>query len=116
MSRRRLVVGANEGMTAWAGQLISAVMMIIVTAYLLLCFLVIAPSGHAEVSRMVGSNYFRVPVTFGAIMLIWHAWLGGKSILMDYIKWAWLRVVKYIALVFYLALVLIWFLGVIWSL
>ena len=116
MSRPREVVGASEGMMAWAGQLISAVMMIIVAAYLLICYLIVSPSGHAELVGMVGSNYFRVPATFGAIMLIWHAWLGAKSVIMDYIKWAWLRMLKYVGAIVAFALVLIWFIGVLWSL
>ena len=116
MTRIRQLVGTRKGMGSWVGQSLTALVMLAALVYLLVAYAVASPSGHAELAAMVGANYFRVPATLGAAALVWHAWLGAKSILMDYVKWPWLRIAKYVGVICYLALCMIWFLGVTWSL
>ncbi len=109
-----MVVGSRRGLALWAGQTFTAIFMLVLTAYLLVLFMLAAPAGHAELRELLAASYFRVPATVGAAALIWHAWLGTKSILMDYIKWTWLRVAKYVGAFFYFSFVLVWFLAVLW--
>ena len=115
MARLRLVTGTRRGLGMWAGQTFTAVFLLLLTVYLLVLFAVVAPTGYYALRELLGAAYFRVPATIGAVALIWHAALGAKSIIMDYVKWPWLRVVKYVGSFFYFSLVLIWFLGVIWQ-
>ncbi len=115
MSKLRQVTGAHSGLGEWSGQLLSALIMIALIVYLVIAFAVVQPFGHFALSSFVGANYIRVPAVLLAFVVVWHAWLGAKSILMDYIKWNTLRVVKYIGTIVYLLVVLIWFIAVIWS-
>lgn len=109
-----MVVGSRRGLALWAGQTFTAVFMLVLTVYLLALFAVAAPAGHAELRALLAASHFRVPATVGAAVLVWHAWLGAKSIVMDYVKWPWLRVVKYVGAFFYFSCVLVWFLAVLW--
>ena len=116
MTRIRQVVGTRKGMGAWVGQSLTALVMIAILAYLLIAYAIVAPTGHDGLAGFIGADYVRVPSSIGALALVWHAWLGGKSVIMDYIKWPWFRVVKYVGLIIYLLGCIVWFIGVIWTL
>ncbi len=103
-------------MAEWAGQLLTAVLMLAMLVYLLVVYAVATPASHGELVAFLAAGHVRVPATFTALVLVWHAWLGTKSILMDYVSWTWLRISKYIGAIAFLALMLVWFLGVIWTL
>ena len=115
MSKLRQVTGALQGLSEWTGQLLSALMMIALLVYLLIAYAVLQPSGHSGLTNFIGAVYVRVPAVFLALVIVWHAWLGARSIVMDYIKWNWMRIVKYIGILIYLAVILIWFINVAWS-
>ena len=115
MTRLRQVVGAHQGLNFWVGQLATAVIMLIGLIYLLVVYALITPVGYAELVAFISADYVRVPASLFALALIWHAWLGAKSILMDYIKWTWYRILKYFSTFIYLGLCLAWFLGVVWT-
>lgn len=116
MTRIRQVVGTKKGMASWAGQSLTALVMIVIIAYLVVAYAVVAPSGHEGLVSFVGADYIRVPATVGALAVVWHAWLGAKSVVMDYIKFPWLRIAKYLASIIYLLACIIWFTGVVWTL
>lgn len=112
----RTVVGSRKGMASWAGQGLTALVMIAALAYLLVAYAVTGPSGHEGLRGFLSADFVRVPASVGAVALIWHAWLGAKSVVMDYIKWPWLRTAKYVGLVIYLMACMVWFIGLAWSL
>ena len=115
MAKLRQVTGSGTGLAMWVGQTITAVIMLFVLIYLIILFAYQTPNNFFALRSLMGANYFRVPATFGAIILTYHAWLGAKSIIMDYLKWSWFRLIKYFGTIIYLTLTLIWFLGTIWS-
>ena len=111
----RQVVGAHQGLPFWVGQLLSALIMLVCLIWVSIAYLVIQPSGHEDLAHFVTDNVVRVPATLGMLALVWHAWLGGKSILMDYLPWTTFRIFKYIGLISYLLMCLVWIIGVMWS-
>ena len=116
MTKVRQVVGTRKGMNSWAGQGLTAILMILVFVYLAVAFAILAPSGHAELVSFMAADYIRVPATIAVFAVVWHAWLGAKSVVMDYIKWPWFRVVKYVGTIIYLLACTVWFSGLVWSL
>lgn len=111
----RQVVGAHQGLNFWVGQLLSAVILLLCIVWLSIVFATLQPAGHAGLVSFITSNVVRVPATLGMLALCWHAYLGAKSILMDYLPWTVLRIWKYIATMCYLALCLVWLIGIMWG-
>lgn len=111
----RKVVGAHRGLPFWVGQSLSAVVMLVCIAWIAVAFAVIGPSGHEGLTAFVTANVVRVPATLAILAVAWHAWLGARSVLMDYVPWMGLRMLKYVGTICYLVLCTIWLVGIMWG-
>ena len=56
----------------------------------------------------------RVAVLLFAVSLAWHAWVGARDILMDYIKHDGLRLALQVATLLLLAVYLGWAVEILW--
>ncbi len=111
----RRAVGAHYGATEWAAQLLTAAVMVVCTDYLIIAWIVVGPDSHAELAAFVRSDSVRLPLMLMVVALVWHAWIGGKSIMMDYLRHDWFRLLKITALACWLVVCLAWAAGVLWG-
>jgi succinate dehydrogenase / fumarate reductase membrane anchor subunit len=83
---RRLVVGAHYGLKDWLAQRITAVVMAVYTLILLVMFFKAGDFSYVGWAGMFARQWFKVATMVTFLALFYHAWVGMRDILMDYIK------------------------------
>ena len=114
---KRVVVGAHYGMRDWLSQRVTAVLMALFTL-LLLAQLLFAkgPMGYELWAGIFATQWMKVLSFVVFISLGWHAWVGVRDILMDYVKSAALRLVLHVATLVWLLGCMGWAVQVLWRL
>ena len=82
----RVVVGAHYGLRDWLAQRITAVIMAVYTVILLVVLLAGQPINYGGWRDLFTQGWMRVATLLFAASLAWHAWVGVRDIIMDYIK------------------------------
>ena len=84
---KRIVDGAHYGMRDWLAQRVTAAIMAVFTLLVLAQVLFSrGPIGYDKWAGIFSSQWMKV-LTFTVIVaLLYHAWVGVRDILMDYIK------------------------------
>ena len=114
---KRVVVGAHYGLRDWLSQRVTAVLMALFTLVLLAQVIFSkGPIGYDKWAGIFSAQWMKV-LTFTVIVaLAWHAWVGTRDILMDYVKSAGLRLVLQTAAVVWLVGCAGWAVQVLWRL
>jgi succinate dehydrogenase / fumarate reductase membrane anchor subunit len=111
---KRLVVGAHYGTTAFLAQRVSAVFL---AAYVLIFGVVLCavqPNTYAAWRELFSRGWMRIATLIFAVSLVWHAWVGVRDILMDYIKPDGLRLALQVLTLLLLAVYLAWTVQILW--
>jgi succinate dehydrogenase / fumarate reductase, membrane anchor subunit len=111
---KRLVVGAHYGLRDWLAQRITAAIMAIYTVIVAVVFLKNFPFTHAAWKELFAQGWMRVATLLFAASLAWHAWVGVRDILMDYIKPDGLRLTLQVATLLLLATYVGWTVQILW--
>lgn len=82
----RTVVGAHYGLRDWLAQRITATVMAVYTAIVLVVLLGGQPINYAVWKELFTQGWMRVATLLFAACFAWHAWVGVRNIFMDYIK------------------------------
>ncbi|KAA6187715.1 succinate dehydrogenase, hydrophobic membrane anchor protein [Thiohalocapsa marina] len=86
MSRRA------SGLKAWVIQRVSAIYLALFGTYLAIRFAFAAPADHAAMIAWVTTPWVAVGLLVFVPVLLAHAWVGIRDVLMDYVKPIGLRV------------------------
>jgi succinate dehydrogenase / fumarate reductase membrane anchor subunit len=79
-------VGAHYGLRDWLSQRITAVIMLLYTLLFLGIVLWHGGMDYAAWKALWSGNAFRLASFLCMAALLWHAWVGVRNILMDYVK------------------------------
>jgi succinate dehydrogenase / fumarate reductase membrane anchor subunit len=113
---KRVVSGAHYGLRDWMVQRATAALMTLFTLVLVVQVLGPAPMSYDKWAGIFSAQWMKV-LTFTVIVaLAWHAWVGTRDILMDYVKSAGLRLVLQTAAVVWLVGCAGWAVQVLWRL
>ncbi|MBX6393111.1 MAG: succinate dehydrogenase, hydrophobic membrane anchor protein [Burkholderiales bacterium] len=115
MVMRRLV-GAHYGTSQWLRQRLSALIMAVYTVLAVAVLLVARPSTHEDWKALFEPGWVRVITLLFFISLCYHAWVGMRDILMDYVKPTGLRLLLYTAVIVSLAGYAVWAVEIMWRL
>ena len=112
---KRLVVGAGYGFKDWLSQRVTAVLMALFTAVVLIRFLLIkGPVSYESWAGIFTPQWMKL-LTFSVIVaLCWHVWVGVRDIYMDYIKPVGIRLTLQVATIVYLVGCAGWAIQVLW--
>jgi len=110
----RIVVGAHYGLRDWLAQRITAAIMAVYTVILLAMLLGGGPISYAVWQDLFTQGWMRVATLLFAASLAWHAWVGMRDILMDYVKPAGVRLALEVAVLLVLAGTLGWTVQILW--
>ncbi|MES2299682.1 MAG: succinate dehydrogenase, hydrophobic membrane anchor protein [Pseudomonadota bacterium] len=112
---KRLVVGAHYGLRDWLAQRLTAVVMIVYTATLLIAFLTAQNFSYEGWAGLFAQQWFKLIslVTFTA--LFYHAWVGMRDIWMDYIKPVGVRLTLQVFTMLWLIACGYWAVQILWS-
>ena len=114
---KRLVVGAHYGLRDWIAQQVTGLLMAIFTLVVLAqVVLTRGPFGYNQWAGIFASQWMKT-LTFAAIVaLLYHAWVGLREILMDYIKPVYLRLALQVFTIVWLVGCAGWAVQVLWRL
>ena len=111
---RRIVVGAHYGLGSWLAQRITAVIMALYTLLLLVTFMSGRALDYGAWKQLFQNGWMRVATLLFAVSLAWHAWVGVRDIVMDYIKPDGLRLGLEVLTILVLAAYVGWTVQVLW--
>lgn len=111
---KRFVVGAHYGTRDWLAQRITAAIMAVYTVILLVLMLQRSPFTQDAWKALFTQGWMRVATLIFAASLAWHAWVGVRDILMDYIKHDGPRLALQVLTILLLAGYLSWTIEILW--
>ena len=111
----KVPVGAHYGLGAWLLQRLTAVVMAAYTVFLAALVLWCPPASWADWTGMFSGSFVRLATMLFFLALLYHAWVGVRDIVMDYVKPTGIRLALQAlvgtALVFYL----VWSVSILWG-
>ena len=113
---RRLVVGARYGLIDWLVQRVTAVLMAVFTLVVLGRLLLPGQIDYAQWVQIFSGRWMRAMTFAFVIALVWHAWVGMRDILMDYVRGAGTRLVLHVVSIVWLVGCAGWAFDVLWRL
>jgi succinate dehydrogenase / fumarate reductase membrane anchor subunit len=112
---RRYAVGAHYGLMDWLVQRLTAVVMALYTVLLLAIVLWNGGLDYELWTGLFAHGGFRLASFLFMVALLYHAWVGARDILMDYIKPAGVRLLLETVIVLLLVAYLGWTLQILWG-
>lgn len=88
---KRTIVGAHYGIRDWLVQRVSALVMAAYSLLFVAVLIVCSPSDYDQWRELFAPTWMRLATFVFFLSLLWHAWIGMRDILMDYVKPAGLR-------------------------
>jgi succinate dehydrogenase / fumarate reductase, membrane anchor subunit len=111
----RVVVGAHYGLRDWLIQRITAVLMAVYFVALAAYLLMQPGLGYGTWTGLFSSQTVRAFTLLFMLSLFYHAWVGIRDIVMDYVKSAAVRLVIHVLVVLALLLYAIWSVQILWG-
>jgi succinate dehydrogenase / fumarate reductase, membrane anchor subunit len=112
---KRIAVGAHYGLRDWLAQRVTAVVMVIYTIVFLAVLATHSPLGFSEWKALFTGGAMRVLTLLFFLSLFYHAWIGMRDILMDYIQPTGVRLFLEVAVILALVGYGIWAVSILWS-
>ena len=113
---KRVITGAHYGIKDWLVQRVTALVMTFYVVVFAGILLVCPPRRYEQWRALFGNQIMRVATIVFFICLFWHAWIGVRDILMDYVKPTGARLGLEIVAVLVLAGYTVWAVRILWSL
>lgn len=110
----RLVVGAHYGLRDWLAQRITAAVMAVYSVIVLVVLVREGPLSYAVWRDLFAQGWMRVATLLFAASLAWHAWVGVRDILMDYIKQDGLRLALQVLTLLLIGAYVGWTIQILW--
>ena len=112
---KKIPVGAHYGWQDWLAQRVTAVIMVLFSIVIIGFFAFKGGTNYAEWKQLFSSPLFRILALLFFLSVYYHAWIGIKDVLMDYVKPAGLRVAFQVAVLLFLLTCSIWSVTIIWG-
>ena len=113
---KRIVVGAPYGLRDWLSQRVTAALMALFTLLVLAQVLVPGAMGYDRWAGIFAQQWMKVLTFVVIVSLAWHAWVGVRDVLMDYIKPMGMRLLLQVATIVWLVGCAGWAVQVLWRL
>ena len=110
----RIVTGAHYGLRDWLAQRITAVVMAVYSLIVVYVLFSSSPISYAVWRELFAQGWMRVATLLFAASLAWHAWVGMRDILMDYVKPAGLRFALEVVVLLTIAAYAGWTIQILW--
>ena len=112
----RVVVGAHYGLRDWLAQRVTATLMALFTAVVLLQVIFSkGPIGYATWAGIFVPQWMKALTFTVIIALVYHVWVGMRDIWMDYVKAVGVRLTLQIATLLWLIACAAWTVQILWS-
>ena len=111
----RIVTGAHYGLRDWLIQRVSAVVMALYVLFLAGWAAWHAPVGAVAWRTLFSGDAMRSFTLLALLALFYHAWVGVRDIVMDYVKPAFVRLLIHVLVILTLILYAIWAVQILWG-
>jgi succinate dehydrogenase / fumarate reductase membrane anchor subunit len=113
---KRLVVGAHYGLRDWLSQRVTALLMALFTLVVVLQLLLPGELGYDRWAGIFAAQWMKVLTFIVILSLAYHAWVGVRDILMDYVKRVGVRLLLQVFSIAWLVGCAGWAVQVLWRL
>ncbi len=113
---KRDLTRAHYGLKNWLAQRVTALVMAVYVIVFVGILLACPPRQYEGWRALFSGQLMRIATLGFFISLFWHAWIGVRDILMDYVKPTGVRLGLEIAVVLVLAGYAVWAVQILWSL
>jgi succinate dehydrogenase / fumarate reductase membrane anchor subunit len=110
----RVITGAHYGLRDWLAQRVTAVIMAVYSIIAVIVLISNKPITYMVWRDLFSQGWMRVATLLFAVSLAWHAWVGVRDILMDYIKPDGLRLSLQVGTLLVIASYLGWSIQILW--
>lgn len=111
----RIVTGAHYGLRDWLVQRVTAVVMVLYTLSIVAYGLFQPLLDYNAWTLLFSSNLVRTFSLLFLLSVFYHAWIGVRDIVMDYIKPAAIRLLIHVLVILALLLYVIWSVQILWG-
>jgi succinate dehydrogenase / fumarate reductase membrane anchor subunit len=112
----RVVTGAHYGLRDWLAQRVTAAVMVLFTLFVA-TYLLLQPGVDYDVwTGLFSNNVMRSFSLLFLLSLFYHAWIGVRDIVMDYVKPSGVRLLIHILVILTLVMYVIWSVQILWGL
>jgi succinate dehydrogenase membrane anchor subunit len=111
----RIVTGAHYGLRDWLVQRVTAVIMALYALFIVGYALSQPHLDYDTWTLMFSSNVLRSFSLLFLLAVFYHAWVGVRDIVMDYVKPAGGRLVIHVVVILALLLYVIWSVQILWG-
>jgi succinate dehydrogenase / fumarate reductase membrane anchor subunit len=112
---RKVPVGAHYGTGDWLLQRLTGLAMAVYTMVLVIGVTLARPQGYEEWRNVFTGPFMRLATMLFFLALVYHAWVGMRDILMDYLRVTSLRLAAQVFVVLVLAFYLAWAAAILWG-
>ncbi len=111
----RVVVGAHYGLRDWLIQRITAAVMAVYSVALA-GYLLLQPGLNYDIwTGLFSGQPMRTFTLLFLLSVFYHAWIGIRDIVMDYVKPAGVRLAIHVLVILTLVLYVIWAVQILWG-
>jgi succinate dehydrogenase / fumarate reductase, membrane anchor subunit len=111
----RVIVGAHYGLRDWLAQRVTAGIMAVYSVILAVVLLSGQPINYAIWHDLFTQGWMRVATLLFAVSLAWHAWVGMRDIIMDYIRSTAVRLTLEVVVIGALLVYTGWAIQILWG-
>ncbi|MBL8520791.1 MAG: succinate dehydrogenase, hydrophobic membrane anchor protein [Betaproteobacteria bacterium] len=111
----RTPVGAHYGWQDWLAQRVTAAIMVLFSVVFIGFFAVHGSVTYAQWKMLFGSNLFRILTLLFLLSVYYHAWIGIRDVLMDYVKPTGIRLALQVGVLLFLVACTIWSFSILWG-
>ena len=108
------VVGAHYGLRDWLVQRVTALLMAVYTVVFAGILLICPPQHYGDWRALFENQPMRIATFLFFVSLFWHAWVGVRDIIMDYVKLDGLRLALEVLVLLLIALYFGWTVQILW--
>jgi succinate dehydrogenase / fumarate reductase membrane anchor subunit len=111
----RVVTGAHYGLRDWLAQRVTAAVMALFTTFIAGYLLWQREVDYDVWTRLFSNNVMRSFALLFLLSLFYHAWIGVRDIVMDYVKPTGVRLLVHVSVILTLLMYLIWSVQILWG-
>jgi succinate dehydrogenase / fumarate reductase membrane anchor subunit len=115
MKNNKQPVGAHYGWKDWMIQRVTAVVMVVYSILILGFFLVHGAVAFADWKQLFQNQFVRILSLLFFLAVFYHAWIGVRDVLMDYIKPLSIRLSLQVVVCLFLIVCSIWTVSILWG-
>lgn len=113
---KRIVVGAHYGLRDWLAQRVTALLMALFTLVVLVQLLMPGELGYDRWAGIFAAQWMKVLSFVVIVSLAYHAWVGVRDVLMDYVHSTGVRLLAQMFTIVWLVGCAGWAVQVLWRL